>query len=319
MEQDKLEAYLLPNVEGLEEGDKDVDELDSGAYGIVFKVSVNGLPCMAKKIHRILSSKAVPEVDRKSIRQKFRNECLILSRLSHPNIVRFVGVFYGKSRDDLILVMEKLRCDLATFVEKYKNIPNTVKFSILLDVSYGLLYLHTQNPPIIHRDLTAPNVLLTNDCHAKIADLGVSKVLTDPRMIKQTTAPGNASYMAPEAKVENPRYGTSMDIFSFGHLVIHISIQEWPKTFRVMNPHTVEPGKLEIAERKQALERMKKRHPLYQIATGCLHDEPRNRPSTEELNKMISHLTTRYPKSISDLIPLHENVSSEIIMYVLYI
>ena len=51
---DELKAHLLQDVQGLEEGDKDVDDLDSGAYGFVFKVSIAGLPCMAKKLHRIL-------------------------------------------------------------------------------------------------------------------------------------------------------------------------------------------------------------------------------------------------------------------------
>ncbi len=62
-----------------------------------------------------------------------------------------------------MLVMERLKSDLATFVEKRKNLPISIKVSILLDVSYGLLYLHNQTPPLIHRDLTAPNILLTED------------------------------------------------------------------------------------------------------------------------------------------------------------
>ncbi len=46
-------------VQGLEEGDKDVDDLDFGANGFVFKVSIAGLPCMAKKLHRILTNKEI--------------------------------------------------------------------------------------------------------------------------------------------------------------------------------------------------------------------------------------------------------------------
>ena len=294
---DELAPYVLANVEGLEEGDKDVDELDSGAYGIVFKVTVNKLPCMAKRLHEVLI-KGVSARERTSMRKKFRDECVLLSKLNHPNIVHFVGVCYGKSRDDLMLIMEKLNTDVATYVETHPNIPLSIMISILLDVSYGLLYLHGQTPPIVHRDLTAPNVLLTSDLQAKIADLGVSKVLTDPLMIKQTTAPGNAYYMAPETKVKNPRYDVMIDIFSFGHLALHISIQDWPKTYRVENHRLVEDGKMEIAERKTALEEgMGKDHCLYQLTINCLQDHPEQRPSTNELNKTLKRLSIEHPKT----------------------
>ena len=306
----ELKAHLLQDVQGLEEGDKDVDDLDSGAYGFVFKVSVAGLPCMAKKLHRILTNKEVSVEDRKCIQGKFYEECVLLSKLSHPNIVHFVGVCYGKSKSDLMLVMERLKSDLATFVEKRKNIPISIKVSILLDISYGLLYLHNQTPPLIHRDLTAPNILLTEYCRAKIADLGVSKFLTDPHIIKQTMAPGNLSYMAPETKIRNPQYGTSMDIFSFGHLALHISIQNWPTTFRVFNLREIETGKVEIAERKYVLEeQMTKSHPLYQLAINCLQDEPKLRPSTADLNKTLNQLSTKHPKSPKDVASILEEVS----------
>ena len=272
---------MLAKVEGLEEGEKEVEELDSGAYGIVFKVTVNKLPCMAKRLHKVLI-KGVSAQGRASIQKKFRDECVLLSKLNHPNIVHFVGVYYGKSRDDLMLIMERLHTDVAAYVKTYPSIPISIKVSILLNVSYGLLYLHSQTPPIVHRDLTARNVLLTSDLRAKIADLGVSKVLSDPLMIKQTTAPGNVSYMAPETKVKNPRYNTKIDVFALGHLALHIAIQDWPKLYRVEDHRSVEDGKMEIAERKNSLEEgMGKDHCLFQLAINCLQDHPEQRPSTK--------------------------------------
>lgn len=304
---DELDKHLLSSVQGLEEGEKDVDDLESGAYGVVFKVSVAGLPCMAKKLHKILIHESVP--NRESLQQKFYAECVILSKLCHPNIVHFVGVYYGnlEPKQDLMLVMERLKTNLATFVEKHKNVPISYKVSILNDVSFGLLYLHSQNPPIIHRDLTAPNILLTEDCQAKIADLGVSKVLTNPRIIKQTIAPGNVSYMAPETKTKDPQYGTSIDIFSFGHLVIHAMLQKWPETFRPLNPRAVEPGKTEIAERVDALNEVQViNRSLYQVAFDCLQDEPSMRPSTVDLTKTLNKLSVKHPRTSGDIVSILE-------------
>ena len=220
-----LAPYILTNVEGLEEAAKKIEE-GHGAFGVVYKVTVNGHPCMAKRLHEILV-KDVSRQERISVEAKFLNECVLLSKLSHPNIVHFVGVCHGRAEGDLSLVMEKLHTDVAVFVKEHAAIPISIKVSILLDVSYGLVYLHGQTPPIVHRDLTAPNILLTADLRAKIADLGVSKVLADPRVVTQTTVPGNANYMAPETKIRNPVYGTSVDIFAAGHLIIHVCIQVW--------------------------------------------------------------------------------------------
>ena len=68
------------------------------------------------------------------------------------------------SENDLSLVMECLHTYLANVLEDSSSeIPLSIKLSILLDVSYGLLYFHIQTPLIIHQNLTTNNVLLTTD------------------------------------------------------------------------------------------------------------------------------------------------------------
>ena len=121
---DEVEVHLLQGVEGLEENHIS-KSLDFGAYGVVFKVSVNGLPCMAKKLHPHLVSHTVSSEDRDVIHKKFRQECILLSKLNHLNLVHFIGVCYSKG--ELIIVMERLRTDLAKFVEKHPGIPESIK------------------------------------------------------------------------------------------------------------------------------------------------------------------------------------------------
>ena len=164
---------LVPVVQveglGLEE-----NQAGSGAYGCVFRVTVNGRDCIAKKVHHILLQEQSLG-QRESIVTKFRNECHILSVLHHPNIVGFVGVNYGRDKNDISLIMERLHTDLANFVETHRDTNIATRIHILYDVSKGLHYLHCRTPPLIHRDLTAPNILLTEDLTAKIGDLGVSR------------------------------------------------------------------------------------------------------------------------------------------------
>ncbi len=162
---------LVVQVEGL---NLEENKAGSGAYGCVFRVTVNGRDCIAKKLHHILLQEQSLG-QRERIVTKFRNECHILSVLHHPNIVGFVGVHYGRDKNDISLIMERLHSDLAKFLETHRDTNIATRIHILYDVSKGLRYLHSLTPPLIHRDLTAPNILLTEDLTAKIGDLGVSR------------------------------------------------------------------------------------------------------------------------------------------------
>ena len=111
-------------------------------------------------------------------------------------------------------------------METYPNIPLPYKTSILRDVAYGLAYLHSI--PVLHRDLNAGNVLLTESLRAKIADLGVAKLFDrEIALVRtKTLCPGAPDFMPPEALSLPPRYSDKLDVFSFGH--IYLINQEAP-------------------------------------------------------------------------------------------
>ena len=99
---------------------------------------------------------------------RFVEECLHHSKLRHPNIVQLIGVhFPDHSLLVPTIVMEYLPMTLAQCLCKYPQLPVHMEGSILLDVASSLDYLHRQSPPIMHRDLTANNVLLTNHMQAR--------------------------------------------------------------------------------------------------------------------------------------------------------
>ena len=296
----KLPSFAFKCVQGLDTGEKK----GSGSFGAVYKVTVNGVPCIAKRLHDILVNPEVPRKQRTSIKQKFHDECVLLSQLRHPNVVHFVGVHYGSNQDDMSLIMECLDTDLARCLETQPNIPIEVKLSILLDVSYGLLYLHTHSPKIIHRDLTAANILLTRDKRAKIADLGVSKLL-DPRTqatMVQTKAPGTIYYMPPEALQENPNYDETLDIFSFGHLALYVINQVFPEVYELpITPGLFFQKNVQILKRQTAIDEMGRDHCLHEVVTKCLQDNPKKRPTTLKLNEMLNHLCMKHPRELQDV------------------
>ena len=120
---DELAPYHVPffkAVAGEQKG--------SGSYGSVHLIEVNGIPCIAKQLHDILVGRNREEEvgiqQRNAIQRKFQNECILLSRLKHPNIVQFMGVHYDRhDPSNLTLIMEYLPMDLEKCLKLYANLP----------------------------------------------------------------------------------------------------------------------------------------------------------------------------------------------------
>ena len=208
------------------------DELGRGAYGRVVVVNYAGTPCAAKQMHPILLQNAT-ENEFRQIRNDFLKECDIWSKLRHPHIVQFLEV-YPRCDDSPLptIIMEKMDFSLRYLVETYSHvhIPLNVKASILNDVALGLKYLHSCNPPIVHRDITPNNILLRSDLQAKISDMGIAKVLQcDVKAITMTKAPGTPGFMPPESLDDSPHYGLPLDVFSYGVVSLYTITQLWPE------------------------------------------------------------------------------------------
>ena len=189
---------------------------------------VNGVVCAGKKIHEALLDQGNEGVQ--NIARKYVEECELLSEMRHPHIVQFIGLCFLNGFSMPVLLMEKLVMNLDDLLENTPDIPLALKRSILSDICKGLVYLHNHSPPVIHRDLSAKNVLLNSAMTAKISDLGNSRIahIQPGQLVKTLSrAPGTMVYMAPEALYSprdcdptKSRYGTRIDIFSFGHLAL---------------------------------------------------------------------------------------------------
>jgi serine/threonine protein kinase len=199
--------------------------LGGGSYGAVEELEMAGLVCAGKTMYDALIDPR--NQGTQNMVEKYYKECSLLSELRHPHIVQFLGIcFFPESRLP-VLVMERLHTSLDDLLEQYPDISLHVKLSILHDVTKGLVFLHTRNPVIVHRDLTARNVLLDAAMTAKIADLGNSRITNlRPGQLAGTMTkgiPGTLVYMPPEASTEH--YGPPLDMFSFGHLCLFTATQ----------------------------------------------------------------------------------------------
>ena len=293
--------------------------IGSGAYGSVEEVAIPGAICAAKKIHDFFQDTAqVSDATISTATTQFIRECQLMSTLRHPHIVQFLGVCFFPGSRLPALVMERLMTSLHDLLEPEVHpppppnspkpfFPLCLKESILYDVANGLTYLHEKSPPIIHRDLSAKNVLLNTAMVAKIADLGVARIVPHVRAAAtMTKGPGNIIYMPPEAMENKPgdenlpfeeqnkksKYDVSIDVFSFGVVAIFTLSQTFPCDLLAPN---YREGRRHIArtelERRERYMRMiycqlRENHPLLQMIERCL-DFPEDRPSIRQVVHLL--------------------------------
>ena len=204
-----------------------------------------------------------------------------------------LGVYYPTTDQYRlpVMVMEKMQHNLRNLVEKYDNIPLNVKLSILHEVCLGLRFLHSRNPPIVHRDLTPNNILLSYYLEAKITDLGAAKAVINDNQKTMTKFPGTPDFMPPEALSRRPVYGPSLDVFSYGGVILNVTTQLWPEPSdrNQLNPDNDSWEVVsEIKRRQQYLDKMSEgAADLKPLAIFCLSDNPKNRPSAAQISLII--------------------------------
>jgi serine/threonine protein kinase len=292
----ELDPYLLKGVKKT----TDRKRLGTGSYGAVYELSVQGTLCAGKQLHEsLLDPQNIYQGDK--ILTRFVEECRIMASVRHPNIVQFLGLHFFQDSSHPILVMEKLAMSLDDLLvdteTKKAMLPLSLKVSILSDTAKGLAYLHNHKPQIIHRDLTSRNVLLTLAMQAKITDLGNALIIKSQAAVKALTqVPGTAVYMPPEAMRLQPKYDSSIDMFSYGHLALYTLIQEFPSD--ILSATFVIDGKIlarnEVDRREKYMNSLYSMlgmdHQLTQMVIKCLSYAPSDRPCAidvlEELEKV---------------------------------
>ena len=91
----------------------------------------------------------------------FVNAHTVASSLHHPNVVEFWGICYQAKNP--VMIMEMMDESLTKYIETKTPKPGvtfSTKICILIDTAKGLSYLHSQQPPVVHRDLSPNNILL---------------------------------------------------------------------------------------------------------------------------------------------------------------
>ena len=286
-------------------------ELGHGSYAVVVELEYMGLKCAGKKIHEVLLNQG----DTSYTVRRFEEECRLLSQVRHPNIVQFLGVYFQQKVQVPLLVMEFLPTNLTSCIEQYGILSKEISYSILQDVALGLHYLHSQTPPIIHRDLSSNNILLTPNMTAKISDLGVARIVNiDPtRSSIMTSTPGTPVYMPPEVMIPKPEYNTTIDRFSYGILMIHMLSGELPEP--QLAPNQMKGDKLvavtEAVRREKFLQTIGNDHPQMTLILKCINNAPQSRPHASEIVERLAEMVSQFPSSFVNRMELLRHIEAD--------
>ncbi|CAE7171801.1 mkkA, partial [Symbiodinium pilosum] len=156
------------------------------------------------------------------------NEIKICSALKHPSIVTYLG--HDSIDGCLYIYMEyMIGGSMASVLHQFGAFEESLVSKYARDMLEGLAYLHTQEPPVLHRDIKSANVLMGYGPHggelcAKLADFGCSK---RNEVTLSHTMKGSIPWMAPEV-VKNVGYGRMADMWSFGCVIIEMGTAQTP-------------------------------------------------------------------------------------------
>lgn len=156
-------------------------------------------------------------------RAAFANEIALLKSISHPNILKIFDYWF--SAESFIFITELMTGGtLREYVSQIGDLNVRLIKRWGRQVLEGLVYLHAQSPPIIHRDIKCENIFVNATLgEVKIGDLGVAK----ERRMKRYTVVGTPQFMAREM-FEGDGYCEKIDVYAFGMCLIEMATGMYP-------------------------------------------------------------------------------------------
>ncbi|OII74257.1 uncharacterized protein cubi_01101 [Cryptosporidium ubiquitum] len=201
-------------------------------------------------INKVIQSMEMNKKDSQRY-SEFKNEIKIMNLLRHPNIVQYMGGNISSNPPFLIcefcsggtlfslLHGDSKKCSDSnkfTFSGPSINLSLYQRIKILQDIARGIHFLHSANPPIIHRDIKSLNIFLLLPIKsnldvpiAKVGDFGLCKQLFSNKGFAD--GPGNLvgtyQWMAPEV-LTNQTYNEYIDVYSFGMIMYEVLSNKTP-------------------------------------------------------------------------------------------
>mmetsp|Transcript_50071 Transcript_50071/g.98936 ORF Transcript_50071/g.98936 Transcript_50071/m.98936 type:complete len:245 (+) Transcript_50071:3-737(+) len=228
-------------------------------------------------------------------RESLCRELAILQTVSHDHVVQM----YGAIPHNPIRIITEL-CSGGSCFELLHEAPDVEltwnqKIKICTDTAHAMIYLHSFEPPIIHRDLKSLNLLLVERVRSicdvptvKLSDFGLSRLREKHALMTRDV--GTCHWMAPEI-FQSLSYDEKVDVYSYAMLLYEVILRRVPF--------------VEIADKKEIANRVKRgERPSLAESPGdcpsmlqslirlCWHQDPCRRPDFEHVDQYLQMATS---------------------------
>ncbi|CAI5946668.1 unnamed protein product, partial [Closterium sp. NIES-65] len=296
----QLQRFRLEDLRKATSGFSSSLLLGEGGYGLVYRGSLRDGKQVAIKLLK---------KERRGSEEAFINEVNAISGAVHRNLLRLEGFCVERGERALVfpflphgsvadyLKGGKMRDDKTPLTWKHRR-------KIVLGIAEGLAYMHTDcTPRLIHCDMKAENVLLSEDNDPVICDFGLSK-LVEVDVIPSTArgnrpsaaVRGTLGHLAPEL-YNTGKWSEKTDVFGFGVLLVELvagcSVFDLPMSKSAPNPRReMQQGHVATLVDVQIRSHPADCDPLevqvfLQVALLCLQQSPSDRPTMSECVTML--------------------------------
>jgi len=245
--------------------------LGKGSYGVVYKGSLKGTPCVVKRVDISCLEKTE--------RDDACKEAMLMGKLQHPNVVRFIDATL--SDKTLSITMEYCsQGDLLQFLKQHRRrkepLAERTVWQMFVQIALGLYHIHQAG--ILHRDLKPANIFLDDDFNVKIGDLGVAKLLGNAKFA--STVVGSPLYMSPELVLGRP-YDAKTDVWALGCILYEMCSFKTP--FEASSKSMVDVANNIVSESVRPIPLNGYSKELQAMVDGCLIKKPSARKSMGQL------------------------------------
>lgn len=219
------------------------ESLNSGRLKVLMQLSSGGLSAVylaeqANKELAVVKEAVLPpageEATREKARELFKREAALLTKLDHPNIAKVLDHFSENGRDYMVLEFVPGHT-LRQLVTKQGKLKSEVVVDYAKQIADILDYLHTLEPPVVHRDISPDNILLRDDGRLVLIDFGAANEYVGNAT---GTLIGKQAYIAPEQL--RGKATTASDLYALGATLFYLLTGRDPAPLSVSHPATME-------------------------------------------------------------------------------